>query len=72
MTIVMNNASFHRKKQLYEICNKYEVNLIFLPPYSPELNPIEKYWFVLKLRIKSFLCINISLDDAIYYVLCYP
>ena len=65
-TIVMDNASFHRKKQLYEICRKYGFNLIFLPPYSPELNPIEKYWFVLK--HKAFLRMNISLDDAIQYV----
>ncbi|MDE5772766.1 MAG: transposase [Ruminococcus sp.] len=72
MTIVMDNASFHRKKYLYEICKKYRVNLIFLPPYSPELNPIEKYWFVLKHTIKSFLRINISLDDAIHYVFRYP
>lgn len=43
ITIVMDNASFHRKKQLYEICNKYGYNLIFLPSYFPELNPIEKY-----------------------------
>lgn len=66
--IVIDNASFHRKKKLYEICKKYEVNLIFLPPYSPELNPIEKYWYVLKQKIKSSLCMNISLNDAIHYV----
>ena len=71
-TIVMDNASFHRKKQLYEICRKYGFNLIFLPPYSPELNPIEKYWFVLKHRIKAFLRMNISLDDAIQYVFQQP
>lgn len=71
-TIVMDNASFHRKKQLYEICRKYGVHLIFLPPYSPELNPIENFWFVLKHRIKAFLRINISLDDAIRYAFQYP
>ncbi|MDE6004659.1 MAG: IS630 family transposase [Oscillospiraceae bacterium] len=71
-TIVMDNASFHQKKYLYEICKKYGVNLIFLPPYSPALNPIEKYWFVLKHRIRAFLRINISLNDAIHYVLRYP
>ena len=54
MAIVMDNASFHRKKQLYEICKKYEVNLIFLPPYSPELNPIEKILVCIKAQNKSF------------------
>lgn len=71
-TIVMDNASFHRKKQLYELCEKYGFNLIFLPPYSPELNPIEKYWYVLKHRIKTFLRINISLNDSIHYAFLYP
>ncbi len=69
--IVMDNASFHRKKQLYQICSKYGFNLVFLPPYSPELNPIEKYWFVLNRRIKTFVRINISLDDAIHYIFRY-
>lgn len=41
--IVMDNASFHRKKQLFKIFEKYGFHLIFIPPYSPELNPIEKY-----------------------------
>lgn len=70
-TIVMDNASFHRKKTLYQICSKYGYNLIFLPPYSPAFNSIEKYWFVLKHRIKTFLRINISLDDAIHYIFRY-
>ncbi|MDE6781879.1 MAG: transposase [Ruminococcus sp.] len=71
-TIVMDNASFHRKKQLFKICDKYGFNLIFLLPYSSELNPIEKYWFVLKHRIRAFLRINISLNDSIHHVLQYP
>ncbi len=65
--IVTDNASFHRKKQLYEICSRYGYNLIFLPSYSPELNPIEKYWYVLKHRIKAFLRHRISLNDSIHY-----
>lgn len=71
-TIVMDNASFHRKKQLYEICSRYGYNLIFLPPYSPELNPIEKYWYVLKHRIKAFLHHHISLNDSIHYSFLCP
>ncbi len=70
--IVMDNASFHRKKQLFKICEKYGFNLIFLPPYFPELNPIEKYWYILKLRIKSFLRHHISLNDSIHYAFLCP
>jgi transposase len=41
-TIIMDRTSFHRKKQLEEICKKQEVFLLYLPPYSPDFNPIEK------------------------------
>jgi transposase len=40
--IITDRASFHRKKQHEEICGKAKVNLMFLPAYSPNFNPIEK------------------------------
>jgi transposase len=42
-TVIMDNASFHRKKALREIAERYSVKLLFLPPYSPDFNPIEKF-----------------------------
>ena len=42
--IVMDNASFHSKKRLISAAQNAGCQLIFLPPYSPELNPIEKFW----------------------------
>ena len=42
--IIMDNATFHRKIKLIEIATKYGVAVLFLPPYSPNLNPIEKSW----------------------------
>ena len=42
--IVMDNASFHRKSKLFGLTEKAGHLLIFLPPYSPELNPIENFW----------------------------
>jgi transposase len=41
--IVMDNAAFHRNKQLISIAQKQGHYIIFLPPYSPELNPIENF-----------------------------
>ena len=46
--IILDNASFHRKKKLFELAEKHNVKIIFLPPYSPELNPIEHFWQWLK------------------------
>jgi transposase len=46
--IVMDNASFHRKTRLFSLIEETSHRIIFLPPYSPELNPIEKFWGWLK------------------------
>lgn len=63
--IVMDNASFHRKKKLYDLTQKTGVRLIFLPPYSPELNPIEHVWSWLKRHLRKTLSHFSSFDDAI-------
>lgn len=52
-TIIMDNASFHRKKKLFEIAERYSVNLLFLPAYSPDFNSIEKFWANMKKWLKS-------------------
>jgi len=39
--IVLDNGAFHKAKRLIIPDN---ISLIFLPPYSPELNPAEKVW----------------------------
>lgn len=43
--IVLDNGAFHKAKALVIPDN---TSLIFLPPYSPELNPAEKMWQKLK------------------------
>jgi hypothetical protein len=40
-TVIMDNAQFHRKKILRKLA-RGKVLLLFLPPYSPDYNPIEK------------------------------
>ena len=39
--IVLDNGAFHKAKRLIIPGN---ILLVFLPPYSPELNPAEKIW----------------------------
>jgi transposase len=43
--LILDNGQFHKAKSLSIPEN---VRLIFLPPYSPELNPIERFWEDLK------------------------
>jgi len=70
--VIMDNASFHRKNKLYEIAAKYGVAVLFLPPYSPEFNPIEKSWANLKRWLKNNLVRFTSLDFAVewYFLEC--
>ena len=63
--IVMDNASFYRKAVLTELAKEYPVRLLFLPPYSPERNPIEKVWANMKRWLKKHMRDFSSLDDAI-------
>ena len=66
--VVMDNATFHRKKRLNEIAQEYGIRIIFLPPYSPELNPIEHFWHWLKKKITDLLPYFQNFDDVIYSI----
>ena len=46
--VVMDNASFHKSPRVKDVIEKAECKLIFLPPYSPDLNPIETFWANMK------------------------
>lgn len=63
--VIMDNASFHRKKQINSIAARHGVFVLFLPTYSPDLNLIEPSWA----NFKFWLCDNLakypSLDFAI-------
>ena len=63
--IVMDNASFHSKGRLFSAAQNGSCKLLFLPPYSPELNPIEKFWAWLKRCLRKILPSLASFDDAI-------
>ena len=50
--IVLDNGAFHKAKTLKIPVN---IGLIFLPPYSPELNPAENIWAALKRKFTNRL-----------------
>jgi transposase len=39
--VVMDNASFHKSKKTIELIGSSGCEVLFLPPYSPDFNPIE-------------------------------
>lgn len=49
--IVMNNMRSHHAKAVKQLLDSSKVTYLYLPPYSPDLNPIEKMWS----KLKAFL-----------------
>lgn len=67
MIMVLDNGAFHKAKRLKIPDN---IKLVFLPPYSPELNPVEKMWARLKRAFtnkwfKSLEEISLFIDNAV-------
>ena len=56
--MVLDNGAFHHAKKLDIPGN---IALLFLPPYSPELNPAEKMWRYCKDRISMIAYNNIEM-----------
>ena len=42
--IILDNASIHRSKEIQKYCEKKNIILVYLTPYSPDLNDIEPMW----------------------------
>ena len=64
--VIMDNLSSHKVSGIREAIESVGASILFLPPYSPDLNPIELMWskmkaILRKLRIRS----KELLDDAI-------
>ncbi|MDR1290879.1 MAG: IS630 family transposase, partial [Planctomycetaceae bacterium] len=48
VVIVLDNASYQRCKLVHDLAKQLNIELLFLPTYSPNLNLIERYWKFLK------------------------
>lgn len=58
--IVMDNAAFHKGQEMQMSIADAGHTLLYLPPYSPDLNPIEKKWAHAKYLRRSLNC---SIDE---------
>ena len=54
--IIMDNLSSHKRARTRELIEDAGAELVFLPPYSPELNPIEMVFSKVKQRLRSLAC----------------
>jgi len=53
--LIIDNASFHKDAAIKAVIEAAGCFLIYLPPYSPDLNPIEHYWHSIKNKLRKLL-----------------
>lgn len=71
--VILDNARFHRMKHLQDIINQNQADnrqtqkhiILPLPPYSPNLNPIEQTWAVIKKWLRSHLSKFESIEEGV-------
>jgi len=81
IVIIMDQAGWHKSKDLIVPDN---IDIIYLPPYSPELNPIERLWKYLKTNyihnhvfaslkhmMDNMVCVFDNLDVEMVASLCH-
>ncbi|AFY38266.1 transposase [[Leptolyngbya] sp. PCC 7376] len=68
--IILDNASVHPKERIQTLVAKAGCEVIFLPPYSPHLNKIEKFWGRLKKEVSKLIKKTEDLFDAIRIAFC--
>lgn len=69
--IILDNASFHKSPKLEIMAKENGHRLLYLPAYSPDLNPIEHWWHKIKNEIKKKMRNALmKLKEAMQWILC--
>jgi len=64
--VVMDNLSSHKVNGVRELIQQAGAEVLYLPPYSPDLNPIENAWFKIKQILRAIKARSTeTLDQAI-------
>ncbi len=68
--VVMDNLSAHKIKGVREAIEECGARLVYLPPYSPDLNPIEKCWskiktYLRKAKARTYETLTAALKEAL-------
>ena len=66
--VIMDNMRTHHPKEVKKIIEELKINVVYLTPYSPGFNPIEKMWPEIKSVLRKLkVRVLESLPDAIKY-----
>ena len=58
--VVIDNASIHKSRRVRELIKAAGGTLLFLPTYSPDMNPIEPYWSFVKGKLNDYRALELS------------
>lgn len=73
-TVIMDNVKFHLQARIRETIESTGAKIIFLPPYSPDLNPIENMWSKIKNTLRKLAprttrnfkkCIKVAFEEIV-------
>lgn len=68
--VILDNASFHRKAKLKALLEPLGCRLFPLPPYSPDLNKIERLWHRIKSLVRHHYDPTLSLHRKVDAAFC--
>ena len=60
IVIILDNFRTHHSKKVREEAEKLNISLVYLPPYSPDLNPIENIWKGVKRFVSENSPLNVE------------
>lgn len=64
--VVMDNMKTHHSKAVRSVIDELHINVVYLPPYSPDFNPIEMMWSKIKSILRKLkVRISEDLPDAV-------
>jgi len=60
IVVILDNFRTHHARKVREEAEKLNISLVYLPPYSPDLNPIENVWKSVKRVISEKSPLNVE------------
>ena len=70
MVVIMDNTSFYKSVKIMDLIESDDAELLYLPKYYPDLNPIEKCWRPLKIQIQKARKFCKNFDEIMTYIFC--
>jgi transposase len=68
--VVMDNATLHKRADTQALLEQQGHQILWLPAYSPDLNPIEKMWAWVKRKRKEWLVDSIDQLFRLFFNKC--